>query len=472
MTPATAERSERRVLQIVIAASVVAVATVAVGLYGRLAHGKYGTVTAPFVMGWLPAVDPLGLIAAILGCAAVVLAGRRIVAADWPPAVVAVALYALTLAAGLALNLARDGVHGWYEIYDLAGGTAQGHAINEYLPGLPTLEDGIPNYLDRFAEVVPSQSVNVAGHPPGPLLLAHLLGISTAQGLAALVIAVGSLCAPLTYRLGWTLSGDERTGRVAGVLLLASPVVLLFGVTSFDYAFAGFGAAAACGLVARRRRWQMLGLVAFAVASLMSWALLAIGAWAVFVRWRRDGFWAAVRIGVLCGVAVGVLQGALAARYGYDPIGTLRATEQVYRDSLARVRPYRFWVFGSPVAWGLMLGPLIVAAVIRAATARTAAGLAIVAVVLIAAVGGFTKAETERIWLYLVPLACAAAAPYLAPRVAARGAAAAAADGAAPADRSESEATALPVASRRLTAVLSALVVQALVVQLLFNTVW
>ncbi|MDO9353578.1 MAG: hypothetical protein Q7T55_07775 [Solirubrobacteraceae bacterium] len=440
MTTATAERSERRVSRIVIAAGLIAVGTVAVGLYGRLANGKYGTVSAPFVMGWLPRVDPAGFLVALLGCAAVVILGRRIIGAGWSPPVVAVALYALTLAAGLALNVARDGIHGWYEIYDLAGGTAQGHAINEYLPGLPTLEDGIPNYLDRFAEVVPSQSVNVAGHPPGPLLLAHLLGVSTAQGLAALVIAIGSLCAPLTYRLGWTLSGDERTGRIAGVLCLASPLVLLFGVTSFDYAFAAFAAAAACGLVARRRRWQLFGLVALAVASLMSWALLAVGAWAVFVRWRRDGFRDAVRTGVLSGVAVGLLQGGLAARYGYDPIGTLRATEQVYRDSLARVRPYRFWVFGSPVAWGLMLGPLIVAAVIRAASARTAAGLAIVAVVLIAAIGGFTKAETERIWLYLVPLACAAAAPYV------------------------------PV--RRLTLVMVALVAQALVVQLLFNTVW
>ena len=460
MTTSPAEPSAPRVSKIVIAAGVLAAVTVAVGLIGRLGYGRFGTVTAPFVAGWLPDADPLGVVVAVLGCAAVVLGGRAIVTAPLRPPVVALCLFALSLVAGLALNMARDGIAGWTEIFDLTGGTAQGHSINEYLPGLPTLDDGVRNYLDRFAEVVPSQSVNVAGHPPGPLLLAKATGATTAGGLAALVILIGSCCAPLAYRLAWTLSGEERTARVAGVLCLASPLVLLFGVTSFDFAYAAFGALAACGLVARRRRWQAFGLVAFAVASFMSWALLAIGAWTVLVVWQRDGFRRAVLIGLACGVAVAAFQGALAAAYGYDPIGTLRATEQVYRDSLARVRPYWFWLFGSPVAWGLMLGPAIAAAMLRGAQSRSTAGVAIVAVIVIASIGGFTKAETERIWLSFVPLACVAAAPFVA-GLRERSPAGPLGSGSAGA-----------VDTRRLTVVLVALVAQALVVQLLFNTVW
>ena len=57
-----------------------------------------------------------------------------------------------------------------------------------------------------------------------------------------------------------------------------------------------------------------------------------------------------------------------------------------------------------------------------------------------AAALGFTKAETERIWLFLVPLACIAAA------------------------------AALP--DRLLPAALAALAEQALAVELLFGTVW
>ncbi|HEX2087575.1 MAG TPA: hypothetical protein VHF89_17960, partial [Solirubrobacteraceae bacterium] len=61
-------------------------------------------------------------------------------------------------------------------------------------------------------------------------------------------------------------------------------------------------------------------------------------------------------------------------------------------------------------------------------------------VVVASALGGFTKAETERIWLFLVPLVCLAAAAVL-PRA-------------------------------RLVAVLAALLAQALAVELLFGTVW
>ncbi|MDQ8043577.1 MAG: hypothetical protein AAGC46_14095, partial [Solirubrobacteraceae bacterium] len=338
-------------------------------------------------------------------------------------------------------------------IYDLAG-PASRHAVNEYLPGLPGLKYGVHTYLDRFAEVVPSQTVNVAGHPPGPLLLMHWFGATTPARLAALVILIGSLCAPLAYRIAWTLSGDERLGRVAGVLCVASPDILLFGVTSFDYAMAGFGTLAAAGLIARTRPWRILGYVAFAAASLMSWALLGVGAWAALVVWRRDGFRRAVLLGVCAGVAVLALQGFLAASYGYDPIGTLRNTEQVYRDSISTARPYAFWLFGSPVAWGLLAGPPIVVAALRGARAGTAAGLAILAVVLLASLGGFTKAETERIWLFMTPLACVAAAPFVARR----------------SDPATGDAA--PVDLRRLSVVLAALVAEAFVFQLLMNTVW
>ena len=54
--------------------------------------------------------------------------------------------------------------------------------------------------------------------------------------------------------------------------------------------------------------------------------------------------------------------------------------------------------------------------------------------------GGYTKAETERIWLFLVPLACVAAAPVL--------------------------------AGRRIAPVLALLAAQALAVEVLFATVW
>ena len=46
----------------------------------------------------------------------------------------------------------------------------------------------------------------------------------------------------------------------------------------------------------------------------------------------------------------------------------------------------------------------------RALDGGDPAALALAAVVVVSALAGFTKAETERIWLPFVPLACVAAA--------------------------------------------------------------
>jgi hypothetical protein len=431
---APAFRAARVVPRIVIFA---AAATVVAGVLIRHVHGGLGTATPPFVMVWGPRLHPLAVASMAVAVIAVALAPRLVVAAD-RPASFAARVLALALALGLALNLARAGTRGWDAIFDVRpGGSFE--AGNEYLPGLPALSYGTHFYLDRFAELVPSLPVNVAGHPPAPLLVLHGLGLTTAADAAALCIGAAALSAPLTYALGRSV-GSERDARVAAVLFACSPVALLFGVTSFDAVFATCGLAAAALLAAERGAVRAAGAVVLAVASLFSWALLALGAWATALAWRRRGAPAAAGLAAACATAWLALNGALAGAYGYDPIGTLRATEQVYRHSVASVRPYAFWVAGSPVAWGVMLGLPFAAAAVRSCVRGNDAAVALAVVVGVAAVAGFTKAETERIWLFLVPLACVAAAPAIAPR--------------------------------RRTAVIAALVAQALAIELLFDTIW
>ena len=416
---------ETVVLRIVMAA---AVATVAIGL--ALGRDRLGVATPPFVADWAPRLHPVAAVS-FVGIAAGCAAAPRLLALR-PLAFVA-ALWAVALGLGLALNAARLGTVGWSAVFDLRRG---GEAVNEYLPGLPAIGYGVRFYLDRFAELVPSQPVNVAGHPPGPLLLVHALGIDSAAGLAALCIGAGSLTAPLTYALARALQ-PERTARIAALLVAFSPAVLLDGVTSFDYVFAALGTGAAALLVRRR---AVVGGAALAVASLLSWALLGVAAWATLVVALRCGARAALIVAAGCGVAMIGLAAVMAAVWGYDPIATLRATGAVYDHSIASMRPYPYWVFGSVVAWGVMLGPPIAAPALRGLVRRDAAAVALAAVLAVAALAGFTKAETERIWLFLVPLACTAAAPSL--------------------------------ADRRLRSVLALLAAQALVVQALFATVW
>lgn len=437
-SPETAgEHRVRRVSQIVIFVTVVVLAVGAAAQLGVI--DDLGTAASPLVGEWEVTVRWWGLLAALAAAGAAVWLAPRLLTATLPAAGVAALLYAGTVVLGLAVNLVRDGTGGWTRMFDLGPPPASFEAPNEYLAGLPALSYGTRFFLDRFAELVPSLPAHVAGHPPGPLLALHLLGIDSAAGLTALCVGVGALCSPLAYRVAWTLH-DEASGRVAGLLCACSPLTLLFGVSSYDFAFAAVTTGAVCALVARRRAWWVAGAALLALASMLNWALLGAGAFAAIVVWRRDGWRSAVLLAALCGAVLLALNGALAAAYGYDPIGTLRATEQIYRDSIAQFRPYWFWVLGSAVAWGVTLGPPIVLGVIRGAVARTPAAIALVVILGVATAGGFTKAETERIWLFLVPLACAAAAPYLAPR--------------------------------QVRLVLGVLLVQAVAMQVLMDTVW
>jgi hypothetical protein len=411
--------------------------TVATGLAIKAATDRLGPGLPPFTLSWSPRAGPLAAVSlAVLAVS--VLVALRAARALRRPLEFAGFLFALTLALGLSLNLARHGARDWYAIFDTSqGGSFE--AANEYLPGLPALSYGVRFYLDRFAELVPALPVNVAGHTPGLLLSLRLLGITSASGMAALCIGVGALVPPLTYDLARTQLGDERA-RLAGLLAAFAPSLLLFGVTSADYLYATLGLAAACLLVRPMPAARLTGAAVAAVAGFFSWLLLALPAWTAIVVWRREGLRPALLLAGACALAAVAFNGALALWVGYDPPGALRATGSVYRHSLATERPYAFWVFGSPTAWGVMLGVPTIALAARALAQRQPAALALAAVVAASALLGFTKAETERIWLPFVPLACVAAA------------------------------STLP--SRWLTWILSALAAQALVAELLFDSIW
>ena len=393
---------------------------------------ELGTPLPPLSAGWDPKATAWAALAVAVSIGAVALAPRLLELRS--PWAFAGAALALSLVVRLSVGAMREGPSGWYAVF----GTSF-EAKNEYLPALPALDDGLRLFLDRFAELVPSLPVHVAGHPPGLLTVMHLLGIDSPEGLAALVIGAGVLCAPLTYALGRVLI-DERRARIATLLWALSPVAVLYTVTSADALYATAGTVAALGLVARRPLARAAGAAGLAIASFFGWALLASGAWAVLVVLRRDGLKRAVALSAACAAALVGFYAVLHAVTGYDPIGAVTATEQVYGYSVARLRPYAYWVFGSPAAFLIALGPPIVWYFARAGAELRTAALALLAVITVASVLGFTKAETERIWLFMAPLACVAAADVL-PR-------------------------------RRLTLVLGLLAAQTIATELVLGTVW
>ncbi|HEV2753897.1 MAG TPA: hypothetical protein VGV36_08705, partial [Solirubrobacteraceae bacterium] len=211
-----------------LAVAAVCALTVAVGWTARALGVVWGTPLQPFLgtFGFevSPWAAPGAVVLALCAWQAVRLA---------PPGAIApggFALWALALAliSRLAVNVARMGPQGWSDMYSIAAESA-----NEYLPALPAVQDGLGLFLDRFAEWLPALPVHSAGHPPGLLTTMDLLGFDTAGGLAALIIGVGVLGAPLVYWLGRELSGEGQA-RLATVLWIFAPSALLYGASAAD----------------------------------------------------------------------------------------------------------------------------------------------------------------------------------------------------------------------------------------------
>ena len=297
----------------------------------------------------------------------------------------------------------------------------------------------VGTFLDRFSEVALTLPIHPSAHPPGVLVTMHWLGIDGAGGAAALAILGGALTVPLAYGLARQLLGDTRA-RVAALLVLLAPSTLLYGATSFDALFAARGTAAAALLVSRPRLGRAAGGPALAIGSFFSFALLGAGAWAAIVVWLRRGRAHALRLAGWSAAAVVGFYALLYAVSGFDPIGTVAAASDAYAVGISGARPYGYWLFGSTVAFLVAMGLPLAWYALRALERGDPAAVALAAIVAVAALLGFTKGETERIWLFMVPLACLAACASGPPR--------------------------------RLRAVLALLVAQAVGVQLLLNTIW
>jgi methylthioxylose transferase len=373
------------------------------------------------------------LVAVVLLAAAVVVAPR--LRALPRPAPFALGVLGLALVVRLAVGAVRTGPEGWDEPWNESF-----NAKNEYVPALPAIEQlGVRFFLDRFDEILPALPVHTAGHPPGFVLVLHWLGLDTPGSATALAILLGALAVPATYLVARRLLDEERA-RTAGLLSALACGTTLYGVTTADVVYAAMGAGAAVLLLAAPRVAAVGGGAALAVASFFSYAVLALGAWAALVRLLRDGWRTALAVAAGCGVALVVFYVALWALTGFELHEVVIATEETYRESVARLRPYAFWLFGSPAAFLAFMGLPITWYAAKALGAREPAAVALAIVIVISAVGGFTKAETERIWLMYVPLACVAAAAVL-PR-------------------------------ERVPLVLGLLAIQSLAVELIFGTVW
>jgi len=279
-------------------------------------------------------------------------------------------------------------------------------SVRDYLHDLPLVGSPTP-FLRDFTDRISGYTTHVKAHPPGMILLLwelDRLGLSGPWWVAALEIASGASAGVAALVALREVAGEDRARSAAPFLAFVPAAVTL--ASSGDAFFAGVGGWSVALLVLATGRegrradgLSLVGGLLFAAAMFLSYGLVLLAAIPAAVAVARRRF----RPLIVGGAATGVVALALLAG-GFWWVDGLLASRVQYLASVARDRPYFYFVVANLVAFAIVLGPGTVVGLIGARASRVwplVAG-ALMAVAL-ADLSGMSKAEVERIWLPFVP---------------------------------------------------------------------
>ena len=378
----------RRSVAITIAAGVVAAGHV----WGRWlqTHGHHLYVNLPPLAGHLePRFALAGILAPPLAIGAVVLGPGLAARLAWRRLLLVCFLTAIAWAASLALT---EGV----------GGIVRSPASpRDYLHDAPQIESAF-TFLGTYVRDIDRYTVHVRAHPPGMTLIAWSLSRAGAGPglLATLEIVLGASAVPAVLLAMRDVSGEDRA-RAAAPFLTVAPLAVTIA-SSGDALFAGVGAWAVALVVLstgrRDRLGDLLSLgggILFGASAFLSYGLILLAAIPVAIAGlrRRGRPLAIAALG-----AIAVVLAFLAA--GFWWVAGLLATRIQYLESVARLRPYGYFLVGNIAVLALIVGPASIAGLASRPDRATRAlvGGALLAVAL-ADLSGMSKAEVERIWL-------------------------------------------------------------------------
>jgi hypothetical protein len=279
---------------------------------------------------------------------------------------------------------------------------------------------GPGEFLSHFTERIDRYNQHVRAHPPGMVLLLWSLdriGLRGPGWEAALILLGGASVVPAAMVALKEMSGEPRARTVAPFLPLAPAAIWV--ASTADALFAGVGAWAIALVVLSTSRsgrtsaaHAFAGGILFGAGLFLSYgvALLALLLLVVAIVRRRPG-----RLVLAAGGALFVV--ALFALAGFWWIDGLVTTIGEYQQSVARLRPYSYFLLGNLAAFGVAVGPATAVALAglrhRGTRMLVAGGLAMV---VIADLTGLSKGEVERIWLPFVPWVMVATSE-LSPRI-------------------------------------------------------
>jgi hypothetical protein len=359
--------------------------------------GSMMELSAPPLLGNWDLRIAAGSLLPIAVAAAIILAAPSLArSSSWRRLLAYAALGAAAWALALALADGLDGIT--RPILD----------PNEYLSDVDLVVapgEFLAGFSDRLDGL--TYTTHVRSHPPGMLLALWGLdaaGLGGPWPVALAVLALASSAVPAALIALRALAGEDAARRAAPYLVLLPAAVWI--AISGDALFMSVGAWAVAttvlALIDTGRRSDLLavaGGVLFGICAFLSYGLvlLAVIPLALAVSRRR------VRPVAIAGAAAAmVAAGFLAA--GFWWLDGFLATREQYLSSVARHRPYDYFLLNNLAAFAIAAGPVAALALSRLRDPGTwvlVGGAA--AAVAVADLSGMSKGEVERIWLPFLP---------------------------------------------------------------------
>jgi hypothetical protein len=327
----------------------------------------------------------------------------------WPRVVFLVTVVAIGFAVTVTLAA---------EAHGLAAISAPFRRPLEYYASVPLVRELGPRaFASRFAELGPRLSLHAATHGPSAVLFLWLLWKLTGGsllGVSLLVALVGVAGAVPTYAIARKVT-SERGARLATVLFVCAPGVLIYSATSMDAVFMTVMACALAGLVRfpRSAAWAVAGGALWAVAFSFTFgafvlAFFALGVGAVEYRDRAAPGRTVLFRGCLifAGLALGYV--VLRIAFGMNLVADFRAASRANYHDPSRARPYLYWVFANIPAFLWVAGVVQTALLVSWTrlswrARRYGFETVLIGVLALSTLSGVFLGEVDHIWLFFIP---------------------------------------------------------------------
>jgi hypothetical protein len=360
---------------------------------------------------------------AIAGWATVV---RRLMARPFPEALALLSAFVFVFAINVTTAMMDGSPKAIWKPFDWPG--------SEYFSDVPAVR-GVGQFLRGYVQNLYHYSIHTRTHPPGAVLVLYFVGRALGPGIAAAawsaVFITATAVAPF-YLLARRLAG-RQIASIALALYAAAPSLVLFGATSMDGVYLaamlwlmyflhraiiqpGMGNSIVAGIVLAAS--LMLSYVAVCVGGMMFlYAILELAAGRRQIGRVAGSFAVCAMVIVLC---LAMLYGLT----GFNYLACFRASRHydhyAMRTFTISFSRYLDISFSNLIAFLIGVGlPVVVLwwkqtfLSVMGPTPADRFNLAGVASVLIFSFAGLFTHETERVWLFFVPVGILAAASWI-----------------------------------------------------------